>query len=114
MDWWQWGDDAFAEAKRRDVPVLISVGYASATRVGGSVSSSYSWTLIAYTGVMPAHRVEVSVGPDSLFKAELGLIHAFVPYRVVIHACADGFHVPVAVSSSIGSKIWPARITAVS
>lgn len=29
VDWWQWGDDAFAAAKQRDVPVLLSVGYAS-------------------------------------------------------------------------------------
>ncbi len=29
VDWWPWGPDAFAEAARRDVPVLISVGYAA-------------------------------------------------------------------------------------
>jgi uncharacterized protein len=29
VDWWQWGGDAFSEAKRRDVPVLISVGYSA-------------------------------------------------------------------------------------
>ena len=29
VDWWEWGDEAFAEAKRRDVPILISVGYAA-------------------------------------------------------------------------------------
>jgi uncharacterized protein YyaL (SSP411 family) len=29
VDWWPWGADAFAEARRRDVPVLISVGYAA-------------------------------------------------------------------------------------
>jgi uncharacterized protein len=29
VDWWQWGDDAFAEANRRDVPVLLSVGYSA-------------------------------------------------------------------------------------
>ncbi|MBL7256861.1 thioredoxin domain-containing protein [Paractinoplanes lichenicola] len=29
VDWWQWSDEAFAEARRRDVPVLISVGYAA-------------------------------------------------------------------------------------
>ncbi|MEH1054668.1 thioredoxin domain-containing protein [Micromonospora sp. CPCC 206171] len=29
VDWWPWGAEAFAEAKRRDVPVLISVGYAA-------------------------------------------------------------------------------------
>jgi uncharacterized protein len=29
VDWWPWGDEAFAEAVRREVPVLISVGYAA-------------------------------------------------------------------------------------
>ncbi|WP_027341651.1 thioredoxin domain-containing protein [Hamadaea tsunoensis] len=29
VDWWPWGDEALAEAKRRDVPLLISVGYAA-------------------------------------------------------------------------------------
>ena len=29
VDWWPWGDAAFAEAERRDRPVLISVGYAA-------------------------------------------------------------------------------------
>ncbi|GAA0571780.1 thioredoxin domain-containing protein [Actinomadura livida] len=29
VDWWEWSDEAFAEARRRDVPVLLSVGYAA-------------------------------------------------------------------------------------
>ena len=29
VDWWPWSDGAFAEAKRRDVPMLLSVGYAA-------------------------------------------------------------------------------------
>jgi len=29
VDWWPWSGDAFAEAARRDVPVLLSVGYAA-------------------------------------------------------------------------------------
>ncbi|MET0426340.1 MAG: thioredoxin domain-containing protein, partial [Actinoplanes sp.] len=29
VDWWEWSAEAFAEAERRDVPVLISVGYAA-------------------------------------------------------------------------------------
>ena len=29
VDWWPWSPGAFAEARRRDVPVLISVGYAA-------------------------------------------------------------------------------------
>ncbi|SEQ68294.1 thioredoxin domain-containing protein [Streptomyces radiopugnans] len=29
VDWWPWSPDAFEEARRRDVPVLLSVGYSS-------------------------------------------------------------------------------------
>ncbi|AUG79429.1 membrane protein [Kitasatospora sp. MMS16-BH015] len=29
VDWWEWGPEAFAEAERRGVPVLLSVGYAA-------------------------------------------------------------------------------------
>ncbi|MGI9031486.1 MAG: thioredoxin domain-containing protein [Ilumatobacteraceae bacterium] len=29
VDWWGWGPDAFAEAERRDVPILLSVGYSA-------------------------------------------------------------------------------------
>ncbi|MDP9398336.1 MAG: thioredoxin domain-containing protein, partial [Actinomycetota bacterium] len=29
VDWWEWSEEAFAEARRRDVPLLISVGYAA-------------------------------------------------------------------------------------
>ncbi|MFT5686660.1 MAG: hypothetical protein ACI8RZ_007616 [Myxococcota bacterium] len=27
VNWWPWGDEAFAEAARRDVPVFLSIGY---------------------------------------------------------------------------------------
>ena len=29
VDWWPWGPEAFEEARRRDVPVMISVGYSA-------------------------------------------------------------------------------------
>lgn len=29
VHWQEWGDEAFEEAKQRDVPVLLSVGYAA-------------------------------------------------------------------------------------
>src|ERR687885_1338648 len=29
VDWREWGEEAFAEARARDVPVLVSVGYAA-------------------------------------------------------------------------------------
>jgi len=29
VDWWEWSPEAFEEARRRDVPILLSVGYAA-------------------------------------------------------------------------------------
>ncbi|TMZ37322.1 thioredoxin domain-containing protein, partial [Klebsiella pneumoniae] len=29
VDWWPWSPEALAEARRRDVPILLSVGYAA-------------------------------------------------------------------------------------
>jgi uncharacterized protein YyaL (SSP411 family) len=29
VEWWEWGPEAFAEAKRRDTPIFLSVGYAA-------------------------------------------------------------------------------------
>jgi uncharacterized protein YyaL (SSP411 family) len=29
VDWWPWSEEAFAEAARRDVPVMVSIGYAT-------------------------------------------------------------------------------------
>ena len=29
VDWYPWGEEAFAEARRRDVPVLVSIGYST-------------------------------------------------------------------------------------
>jgi uncharacterized protein len=29
VDWYEWGEEAFAEARRRDVPILLSVGYSA-------------------------------------------------------------------------------------
>ncbi|MCC6676241.1 MAG: thioredoxin domain-containing protein [Phycisphaerales bacterium] len=29
VDWWPWGREAFEEARRRDVPILLSVGYST-------------------------------------------------------------------------------------
>ena len=29
VDWWEWGSEPFEEARRRDVPVILSIGYAA-------------------------------------------------------------------------------------
>jgi uncharacterized protein YyaL (SSP411 family) len=29
VDWYPWGDEAFEEARRRNVPVMLSIGYSA-------------------------------------------------------------------------------------
>ena len=29
VDWWEWGEDAFDEARRRGVPIFLSIGYSA-------------------------------------------------------------------------------------
>ena len=29
VDWWPWSDEALAEARHRDVPIFLSIGYAA-------------------------------------------------------------------------------------
>lgn len=29
VDWFEWGEEAMSEARRRDVPLMISIGYSS-------------------------------------------------------------------------------------
>ncbi|HBN77307.1 MAG TPA: hypothetical protein DD473_16140, partial [Planctomycetaceae bacterium] len=29
VDWYPWGEEAFAEAKKRELPVFLSVGYSA-------------------------------------------------------------------------------------
>ncbi|MBI3429067.1 MAG: DUF255 domain-containing protein, partial [Actinobacteria bacterium] len=29
VHWWEWSDEAFAEAKSRDLPVFLSIGYSA-------------------------------------------------------------------------------------
>ncbi|QHT57365.1 thioredoxin domain-containing protein [Cellulomonas sp. H30R-01] len=59
VDWWEWGDDAFAEARRRDVPLLVSVGYAACHWC--HVMAHESFEDDATAAFMNAHFVNVKV-----------------------------------------------------
>jgi uncharacterized protein YyaL (SSP411 family) len=47
VDWWPWTDEAFAEARRRDVPVLLSVGYSACHWCHVMAHESFEDTAIA-------------------------------------------------------------------
>ncbi|MEE2037872.1 thioredoxin domain-containing protein [Nocardiopsis sp. CT-R113] len=59
VEWWPWGEEAFAEARRRDVPVLVSVGYAACHWC--HVMAHESFEDEATAARMNAHFVNVKV-----------------------------------------------------
>ena len=59
VDWWEWGAEALAEAKRRDVPILLSVGYAACHWCHVMAHDSFENTEVA--AVMNEHFVNIKV-----------------------------------------------------
>ncbi|HYZ37756.1 MAG TPA: thioredoxin domain-containing protein [Pseudonocardiaceae bacterium] len=59
VDWWPWCDEAFAEAARRDVPVLLSIGYAACHWCHVMAHESFENEQIA--AVMNANFVNIKV-----------------------------------------------------
>jgi uncharacterized protein YyaL (SSP411 family) len=48
VDWYPWGDEAFAEARRRDVPVLVSIGYSTCHWCHVMARESFSDPVLAH------------------------------------------------------------------
>ncbi len=59
VDWWEWGDEAFAEARRLDRPILLSVGYAACHWCHVMAHDSFEDDDVAT--LMNAHYVNVKV-----------------------------------------------------
>ncbi|MBB2913405.1 hypothetical protein FHS43_004709 [Streptosporangium becharense] len=59
VEWFEWGEEAFAEARRRDVPLLISVGYSACHWC--HVMAHESFEDEGTAALMNAHFVNVKV-----------------------------------------------------
>jgi uncharacterized protein YyaL (SSP411 family) len=59
VDWYPWGADAFAEAARRDVPVLVSIGYSTCHWCHVMARESFSDPALA--GYLNGHFVAIKV-----------------------------------------------------
>lgn len=64
VDWWEWGDEALAEAARRDVPILLSIGYASCHWC--HVMSEESFDDVETAKIINHHFVPVKVDRQQL------------------------------------------------
>jgi len=80
VDWFPWGEEAFAEAARRDVPVMVSIGYATCHWCHVMARESFSDPEVA--GYLNDHLVAVKVDreehPD-VDAAFLAAASAFTP-----------------------------------
>src|SRR6478672_10415989 len=59
VDWWEWGPEPFAEARRRNVPVLLSVGYAACHWCHVMAHESFEDEVVA--GYLNKHFVSIKV-----------------------------------------------------
>jgi hypothetical protein len=59
VDWWEWSDAAFAEARTRDLPIVLSVGYAACHWCHVIAHESFEDDAIA--AVMNEHFVSIKV-----------------------------------------------------
>ena len=64
VNWFPWGDEALAEAKRRDVPIFLSVGYATCHWCHVMEEESFDNTAVAE--VLNRHYVAVKVDRETL------------------------------------------------
>jgi uncharacterized protein YyaL (SSP411 family) len=66
VDWWPWSDEALSEARRRDVPVLLSVGYAAChwCHVMAHESFEDEATAAIVNGSLVAIKVDREERPD--------------------------------------------------
>ncbi|MFD8405816.1 thioredoxin domain-containing protein [Streptomyces anulatus] len=98
VDWWPWSPEAFEEARKRDVPVLLSVGYASCHWCHVMAHESFEDDTVA--AYLNAHFVPVKVDreerPDvdavymEAVQAATG--HGGWPMTVFLTADAEPFY----------------------
>ena len=63
VDWYPWGDEAFAAARERDVPVLLSVGYSAChwCHVAGcTLGIGHLWEDLLARNIISAHAGSIS------------------------------------------------------
>ncbi|MDJ0376379.1 thioredoxin domain-containing protein [Cryobacterium sp. PH31-L1] len=98
VDWFGWGDEAFAEARERDVPVLVSIGYSTCHWCHVMARESFSDPAIAeYLNI---HFVNIKVDREEHPEVDasyLAAASAFIeglgwPLNVFVTPDGQAFH----------------------
>ncbi|SEB36452.1 hypothetical protein SAMN04489806_0171 [Paramicrobacterium humi] len=94
VDWHEWGEEAFAEATERDVPVFVSIGYATCHWCHVMARESFSDPELA--GYLDANFVSVKVdreehpGVDASYMAQAAAFTQGLGWPLSVFATADG------------------------
>ncbi len=94
VDWWPWSDEAFAEARRRDVPLLISVGYSACHWCHVMAHESFEDDEVAQ--VVNAHFLPVKVDReerpdvDAVYMEAVQLVNGSGGWPMTVLALPDG------------------------
>ena len=94
VDWWTWGEDAFAQAALRDVPIFLSVGYAACHWCHVMAHESFEDTVLASLlneNFLPI-KVDREERPDldQLYMAATQLISGHGGWPMSVFALPDG------------------------
>jgi uncharacterized protein YyaL (SSP411 family) len=94
VDWWPWGPEPFAEARERDVPVLISIGYATCHWCHVMARESFSDPAVAeqLRGGFVAIKVDREEHPDvdSSYMTAAGAFTSNLGWPLTIFATPEG------------------------
>ncbi|MGR0318390.1 thioredoxin domain-containing protein [Agromyces sp. ZXT2-3] len=74
VDWFPWGEEAFAQARRRDVPILVSIGYATCHWCHVMARESFSDPAIA--DVLNDRFVAIKVDREELPEVDASYLAA--------------------------------------
>ncbi|HEV7950126.1 MAG TPA: thioredoxin domain-containing protein [Glaciihabitans sp.] len=94
VDWWQWGPEPFAEAERRGVPVLISIGYSTCHWCHVMARESFSDPVLAE--YLNANFVSIKVDReehpdvDSTYMATAGAFTQQLGWPLTVFATPAG------------------------
>jgi uncharacterized protein len=94
VDWFAWGEEAFAEARRRDVPVLVSIGYSTCHWCHVMARESFSDPELA--GYLNANLVAIKVDReeypdvDASFLAAAGAFTPNLGWPLTVFVTPDG------------------------
>lgn len=123
VDWWPWCPEAFAEAQRREVPVLVSIGYSACHWCHVMERESFEDAYIA--GLMNEHFVCIKVDReerpdlDQLYMEAVMMLHGHGGWPLNVFCLPDqrpffgGTYFPPA-DNGRGMMPWPQLLMRIS